>query len=195
MGGMFTKIYQLFDPRLDYKIIMIGLDGSGKTTMLYKLKLGEVVNTIPTVGFNVESVQYRNINFTVWDIGGQNSIRKLWTHYYSEVAAVIFVVDSTDVERLEEASEEIKKILAQSQLNGAVLLFLCNKQDLPQSLSMAEISDRLKLQTIRDRQWYLQPTVAIDGSGLFEGLDWMSNALRKNHHSQSSFKSYFWPFY
>ena len=55
--------------------LMVGLDAAGKTTILYKLKLGEVVTTIPTIGFNVEQVDYKNISFTVWDVGGQDKIR------------------------------------------------------------------------------------------------------------------------
>ena len=58
------------------RILMNGLDAAGKTTILYKLKLGEVVTTIPTIGFNVESLQYRNVNFTVWDVGGENNHHK-----------------------------------------------------------------------------------------------------------------------
>lgn len=61
---------------------MLGLDAAGKTTILYKLKLGESTITIPTIGFNVETVQYKNINFTVWDVGGQHLVRPLWKHYY-----------------------------------------------------------------------------------------------------------------
>ena len=74
----------------------VGLDAAGKTTILYKLKLGEVVTTIPTIGFNVETVHYKNITFTVWDVGGQDKIRPLWRHYYEDAQGLIFVVDSTN---------------------------------------------------------------------------------------------------
>merc|ERR1719414_1911262 len=87
----------------DMRILMVGLDAAGKTTILYKLKLGEVVTTIPTVGFNVETVEYKNLSFTVWDIGGQDKIRKLWRHYYLGSAGVIFIVDSNDRDRNEDA--------------------------------------------------------------------------------------------
>eukprot|EP00750_Incisomonas_marina_P025667 INCI5616.2.p2 GENE.INCI5616.2~~INCI5616.2.p2 ORF type:complete len:144 (+),score=21.76 INCI5616.2:93-524(+) len=86
-------------------ILMVGLDGAGKTTILYKLKLGEVTNTIPTVGFNVETVKYKNVSFNVWDVGGQAKLRKLWRHYYKDVGGVIFVVDSCDSARFEEAKK------------------------------------------------------------------------------------------
>merc|ERR1712006_10088 len=100
---------------------MVGLDAAGKTTMLYKMKLGEVDTTIPTIGFNVDSVEYRNINFTVWDIGGQDKIRKLWRHYYQGTDGVIFVIDSSDRDRIEDAREELMKLLDDEEMTDAVL--------------------------------------------------------------------------
>eukprot|EP01084_Bolivina_argentea_P177274 306591_1 len=92
MGGFFAKALEAltkFKGKKDYRILMVGLDAAGKTTILYKLKLGDVVTTIPTIGFNVETVEYKNINFTVWDVGGQDKIRPLWKHYYKGSQAVI----------------------------------------------------------------------------------------------------------
>merc|ERR1712187_340035 len=82
MGLAFTKIWQRLVGKTEMRILMVGLDAAGKTTILYKLKLGEVVTTIPTIGFNVETVEYKNLSFTVWDVGGQDKIRPLWRHYY-----------------------------------------------------------------------------------------------------------------
>merc|ERR1711881_91012 len=103
MGLAFTKLWQRMVGKQEMRILMVGLDAAGKTTILYKLKLGEVVTTIPTIGFNVETVEYKNINFTVWDVGGQDKIRPLWRHYYQQTQALIFVVDSNDRERLSTA--------------------------------------------------------------------------------------------
>lgn len=89
----------------------MGLDAAGKTTILYKLKLGEIVTTIPTIGFNVESVEYKNISFTVWDVGGQDKIRKLWRHYYQNTQGLIYVVDSSDTKRLPEAEQELSSMV------------------------------------------------------------------------------------
>lgn len=90
---------------------MLGLDGAGKTTILFKLKLGEVVSSIPTIGFNVETVEYKNIKFTVWDVGGQDSIRAMWKHYYQNADALIYVVDSSDRNRFDTAKEVLQKML------------------------------------------------------------------------------------
>ena len=99
---------------------MVGLDAAGKTTILYKLKLGEIVTTIPTIGFNVESVEYKNISFTVWDVGGQDKIRPLWRHYYANTQGVIFVVDSNDRDRVGEARDELHRMLNEDELRERV---------------------------------------------------------------------------
>ena len=103
MGMMFSKVFAGLIGKKDVRILMVGLDAAGKTTILYKLKLGEIVTTIPTIGFNVETVEYKNISFTVWDVGGQDKIRPLWRHYYQNTQGLIFVVDSSDRDRVDEA--------------------------------------------------------------------------------------------
>merc|ERR1712109_323801 len=100
MGGFFAKALDAIKGKTEHRILMVGLDAAGKTTILYKLKLAEVVTTIPTIGFNVETVEYKNINFIVWDVGGQDKIRPLWKHYYHNTQGIIFVVDSNDKERI-----------------------------------------------------------------------------------------------
>ena len=156
---------------------MVGLDAAGKTTILYKLKLGEIVTTIPTIGFNVETVEYKNINFTVWDVGGQDKIRPLWRHYFQNTQGLIFVVDSNDRERVGEAAEELSKMLNEDELRDAILLVFANKQDLPNAMSVAEVTEKLGLNQLRSRKWYIQSTCATSGDGLYEGLDWLSNTL------------------
>merc|ERR1711904_290427 len=102
MGIASSYIPRLFGKQ-QVRIIMQGLDAAGKTTILYKWKLGEVVTTIPTIGFNVETVEYKNISFTVWDVGGQDKIRPPWRHYYQNTQGLIFVIDSNDRERVGNA--------------------------------------------------------------------------------------------
>ncbi|CAF0859561.1 unnamed protein product [Adineta ricciae] len=160
------------------RILMVGLDAAGKTTILYKLKLGEIVTTIPTIGFNVETVEYKNISFTVWDVGGQDKIRPLWRHYFQNTQGLIFVVDSNDRERVGEARDELQRMLAEDELREAVLLIFANKQDLPNAMNAAEITDKLGLHSLRNRNWYIQATCATSGDGLYEGLDWLSNQLK-----------------
>jgi len=159
---------------------MVGLDAAGKTTILYKLKLGEIVTTIPTIGFNVETVEFKNISFTVWDVGGQDKIRPLWRHYFQNTQGLIFVVDSNDRERVAESAEELSKMLLEDELKDAVLLVFANKQDLPNALSVSELTDKLGLHALRNKTWHIESTCATQGTGLYEGLDWLSKELSKN---------------
>merc|ERR1719185_11130 len=178
MGLLMSKVWdRMLGYKKEMRILMVGLDNAGKTTVLYKLKLGEVVTTIPTIGFNVETVEYKNINFTVWDIGGQDKIRKLWRYYYEGTQGLIFVVDSNDRDRIEDAREELAKILGDDEMRDAVLLVFANKQDLPNSMTAAEVTDKLGLHNMRNRQWFIQSACATTGDGLYEGLDWLSRTL------------------
>merc|ERR1712150_218448 len=178
MGGMaFTKLWARLIGKCDARILMVGLDAAGKTTILYKLKLGEVVTTIPTIGFNVETVEYKSLTFTVWDVGGQDKIRPLWRHYYQGTNGLIYVVDSNDRDRSEDAREELTKMLNEDEMRDAVLLVFANKQDLPNAMTAAEVTEKLGLHNMRNRQWFIQSACATTGDGLYEGLDWLSRTL------------------
>jgi ADP-ribosylation factor protein 1 len=177
MGMLFSKLWTRMLGTKEMRILMVGLDAAGKTTILYKLKLGEVVTTIPTIGFNVETVEYKNISFTVWDVGGQDKIRPLWRHYYQGTQGLIFVVDSNDRDRVEDAREELDKMLNEDEMRDAVVLVFANKQDLPNAMPAAEVTDKLGLSSMRNRQWFIQSACATTGDGLYEGLDWLSRTL------------------
>ena len=134
-------LLRMFEKK-EMRILMVGLDAAGKTTILYRLKVGEIMTTLPTIGFNVETVEYKNISFTVWDVGGQDKIRPLWRHYYQLTQGLIFVVDSNDTDRLDEACYELHKMLKEEELRDASLLVLANKQDLPNAAPAAAIADK-----------------------------------------------------
>ena len=153
MGLSISSLLNKLFAKRQMRILMVGLDAAGKTTILYKLKLGEIVTTIPTIGFNVETVEYRNISFTVWDVGGQDKIRPLWRHYYQNTQGLIYVVDSSDAERVSEAQEELHKMLQEDELRDAIVLVFANKQDLPNALSVTELTSKLGLNQLR-RKWY-----------------------------------------
>lgn len=144
--------------------------------MFHLLQLGEVVTSVPTIGFNVETVEYRNISFTVWDVGGQNKLRPLWRHYYQGTQGLIFVVDSNDEARLSEAAHELHNLLSDDSMRDAIVLVLANKQDLPHAVSATTMCDALRLKSVKN-EWYIQPCTAVTSAGLFEGLDWLSKAL------------------
>jgi len=286
--GSFQSVFKRLFSKKEMRILVVVLDAAGKTTILYKLKLGEIVTTIPTIGFNVETVEYKNINFTVWDVGGQDKIRPLWRHYFQNTQGLIFVVDSNDRDRAAEARDELHRMLNEDELRDAVLLVFANKQvlriapthlptalaaaagrgagaaasrasrpqligrvigrrargdapphargrrtfavcprvpccvallccpavlpgaacwrsegqselwgpgargrvlsdvgrvlgvqDLPNAMNAADITDKLGLHSLRQRNWYIQATCATSGEGLYEGLDWLSGQLAK----------------
>lgn len=127
-SSLFNRLSTVFNRSSEVRILMLGLDNSGKTTILYHLQIGEVVSTIPTIGFNVETVQFKNIKFQVWDLGGQTSIRPYWRCYYANTQAVIFVVDSSDRERLPISKAELLAMLSEDELQEAKLLVFANKQ-------------------------------------------------------------------
>ncbi len=134
-----------------------------------------------SIGFNVETVEYKNISFTVWDVGGQDKIRPLWRHYYQNTQGIIFVVDSNDRERAEDAREELHRMLNEPELSEAVLLVFANKQDLPKAMKPADVAERLGLSSLRTRVWHIQGCCATTGDGLYEGLDWLSDTLAKRN--------------
>merc|ERR1719376_1513965 len=152
MGSYFSTLIDKIFPKTPSRILMVGLDNAGKTTILYKLKLGEVVTTLPTIGFNVETVEYKNICFTVWDVGGQDKIRPLWRHYFTNTQGLIFVVDSNDSERVEEAKNELSRMLSEEELKDTKILIFANKQDLPNALSCAELTEKLGLNELRGKE-------------------------------------------
>lgn len=131
MGGNLSKALSSLWKTKELRLLMLGLDAAGKTTILYKLKLNQSVTTIPTVGFNVETVTYKNVKFNVWDVGGQDKIRPLWRHYYTGTQGLVFVIDSQDRDRIDEARQELHRILSDREMRDCLLLVFANKQDLP----------------------------------------------------------------
>ncbi|KAI3618442.1 hypothetical protein CBS9595_002805 [Malassezia furfur] len=181
MGVTFSSLYDalwLWRREAPVRVLMLGLDSAGKTTILYRLQLGEVITTIPTIGFNVESVEYKNIKMQVWDLGGQSSIRPYWRCYYADTSAIIYVVDAADHERLATSRAELQAMLAEEELANAKLLVYANKQDLPNALDEGQVGAAIGLNELRDRQWSIWRCCAKDGTGLSEGLNWLVDALR-----------------
>eukprot|EP00455_Lapot_gusevi_P025396 TRINITY_DN2669_c0_g2_i1.p1 TRINITY_DN2669_c0_g2~~TRINITY_DN2669_c0_g2_i1.p1 ORF type:complete len:196 (-),score=55.33 TRINITY_DN2669_c0_g2_i1:286-873(-) len=195
MGASLSRLWDSLWGKLEARILLVGLDGAGKTTILYKLKLGELLTTVPTIGFNVETVEYKRVSFTMWDVGGQEKIRPLWRHYYQGIEAIIFVIDAADRERIDDtqgyqhsAKEELQYMLASNELQNATLLVLANKQDLPGSMSVSQVTESLGLnslsRSIPARPWHVQACCAVTGDGLYQGLDWLSDtveARRRGH--------------
>ncbi|XP_004505613.1 uncharacterized protein [Cicer arietinum] len=179
MGQAFRKLFDTFFGNTEMRVVMLGLDAAGKTTILYKLHIGEVLSTVPTIGFNVEKVQYKNVIFTVWDVGGQEKLRALWRHYFNNTDGLIYVVDSLDRERLGKAKQEFQTIINDPFMLNSVILVFANKQDLRGAMTAREVCEGLGLFDLKNRKWHIQGTCALKGDGLYEGLDWLSSTLKE----------------
>ncbi|KAJ6800351.1 putative ADP-ribosylation factor-like protein 5 [Iris pallida] len=177
MGALMSRFWFMLFPASEYKIVVVGLDNAGKTTTLYKLHLGEVVTTNPTVGSNVEELVYKNIRFEVWDLGGQDRLRASWATYYRGTHAVIVVIDSTDRARISIMKDELFRLLQHGDLEHSVVLVFANKQDLKDAMSPAEITDALSLHSIKTHDWHIQACCAITGEGLYDGLGWIAQKV------------------
>jgi small GTP-binding protein len=167
--------FSLF-PKRKVRAHLLGLDAAGKTTILYQLKLGEVVSTIPTVGFNVETIEYKNISLNIWDVGGSESIRTQWKKHLENVEVIIYVVESHENDRLIESRDTLKELLKEEALRDSLLLVYANKMELPYA-DIIEVTKQLELNSITGRDWHIQGSNATTGDGLYEGLDWVVKKL------------------
>ena len=160
---------------------MVGLDAAGKSSILYRLKLGEAIPVCTTVGFNVETVSSATdgMLFEVFDIRGSDKLQALWQHYYPGCLAAVFVVDSSARARIGEARAWLQTLLAAGEISGAPVLVYANKQDVTGAMTAAEVTEELGLGAIRGREWHVQPASVVTGAGLAEGLDWLASAVRR----------------
>uniref|UniRef100_A0A8C1VMW8 ADP-ribosylation factor-like protein 3 n=1 Tax=Cyprinus carpio TaxID=7962 RepID=A0A8C1VMW8_CYPCA len=165
--GLFSVIEKLKGTaELELRIVLLGLDNAGKTTLLKQLA-SEDVNTItPTQGFNIKSVTCDAMKLNVWDIGGQRKIRPFWKKYLENTDLLIYVIDSADKKRFEETGLELSELIDEENLKGVPLLIFANKQDLATASPASEIAEGLNLHTYRDREWQIQACSAVSGEGV-----------------------------
>lgn len=160
----------------EVRILVLGLDNAGKTTIVRKF-CGESIDTIePTLGFSIKTITHKNYSLNIWDVGGQRTIRAYWRNYFEQTDGLIWVVDSSDRERLQMCREELMKLLQQEKLMGASLVIFANKQDLGGALTLEEIRDVLGLETeanFEKRHWSIFACSAVTGEGLSRGIDWI----------------------
>ncbi len=175
MGNPLSYMKKLFSKK-EAKVLMLGLDAAGKTTILYQFKLGLTVETIPTMGFVYESIQHKNFKLSVWDVAGQDSLRSLWKHYYQNTKAVIFVVDSSDKKRIGLARDELHKIISDEELKESCLLLLANKTDL-KVMSAEEVAAFVDFDKIKNQKKKCFGVSAIKGEGLTSALDWLADNI------------------
>eukprot|EP00927_Polykrikos_kofoidii_P053956 TRINITY_DN48469_c0_g1_i1.p1 TRINITY_DN48469_c0_g1~~TRINITY_DN48469_c0_g1_i1.p1 ORF type:complete len:185 (-),score=33.39 TRINITY_DN48469_c0_g1_i1:123-677(-) len=171
--GLLKILRKMKQEEKELRILMLGLDNAGKTTILKKFN-GEPTDTVsPTLGFNIKTLEYEGFKLNIWDVGGQRTIRSYWRNYFEATDGLVWVVDSADRPRLEDCRSELDQLLQEERLAGATLLIFANKQDLPGALSAVEIRDFLGLERIQRRHWCILPCSAYTGEGLLEGVKWL----------------------
>ncbi|KAL8841234.1 MAG: hypothetical protein Q9205_001936 [Flavoplaca limonia] len=175
----------------EMRILMLGLDNAGKTTIVKKL-MNEDVNTVsPTLGFIIRTIDYEGYKLNIcgcsiligitftdrdqWegDVGGQKTLRTYWRNYFEKTDALIWVVDSADRLRTEDCRKELAGLLLEERLQGASLLVLSNKTDIAGSMSDEEIRKALALDSIMTHKWTIIQCSAITGSNIQEGIKWV----------------------
>lgn len=183
----------------EVNVLCLGLDNSGKTTIINQLKpahssnhLGplspewkhasqaQAQDIVPTIGFNIEKFKTSSLSFTVFDMSGQGKYRNLWEHYYKDSHAIIFVIDSGDKLRMVVAKEELDTLLNHEEMRDKKIpvLFFANKMDLQEAMSSNKVTQMLSLESIKDKPWHICASNAIKGEGLQEGLDWLQGHIK-----------------
>ncbi|GAB68166.1 ADP-ribosylation-like factor [Plasmodium cynomolgi strain B] len=156
------------------RIIILGLDNAGKTTIVKRLLGEDIYKVSPTFGFTIETLQFDKHLINIWDIGGQKSIRHFWKNYYENVDGIIYVIDSSDLFRIQLCSYELKQILKEERLYGCSLLILSNKVDIENSSKVEQIVEILKLNEMNiDRHWCINECSAFSGKGLLKSFMWL----------------------
>ncbi|XP_029363818.1 ADP-ribosylation factor-like protein 4D [Echeneis naucrates] len=190
MGNQLTDVAPnapLFPSFQSLHVVVIGLDSAGKTSLLYRLKLQEFVETVPTKGFNMEwiklpmgNIKTNTTMFQVWDVGGQEKVRPLWKSYTRKTDGLVFVVDAAETERMEEAKLELHKITCSAENHGVPILILANKQDLGGAMAAPEVEKILALHEMRSSTLHhTQGCSAFNGQGLQPGLEKLYEMILK----------------
>lgn len=177
--GLLSYIRKLRKQEKEARILVLGLDNAGKTTILKTLSEEDITHIMPTKGFNIKNLAHEDFKLTVWDVGGQKALRPYWANYFQGTDALVFVIDSADRKRLAESGSELQMLLDEDDLTGIPLLIFANKQDLLQALPADEISETLTLQNITKRQWSIVACSAKSKEGLQEGMEWLVSQIPK----------------
>ncbi|KAJ8276313.1 hypothetical protein COCON_G00080650 [Conger conger] len=173
--GLFSVIQKLKGTtEQELRIVLLGLDNGGKTTLLKKLASEDINTVTPTQGFNIKSVTSHGMKLNVWDIGGQRKIRTFWKKYLENTDLLIYVIDSADKKRFEETGLELAELIDEENMKDVPVLIFANKQDLATASPASEIAEGLNLHTYRDRKWQIQACSALSGEGVQDGMNWIS---------------------
>ncbi|KAG2345015.1 ARF/SAR superfamily [Suillus weaverae] len=194
--GLLTIIRKSRQKEREMRILFLGLDNAGKTTILKKINGEDISSVSPTLGFNIKTFIHRKYTLNIWDVGGQRTLRPYWRNYFEQTDAIVWVVDSGDRMRMRDCREELHNLLLEDRLSGASLLVFANKQDIHGSMSDLEISEAsfltiqraLDLPGIKSHNWKIWSCSAVTGLNLIQGLDWVvEDVAHRLYYSSTSF--------
>ncbi|KEI40588.1 uncharacterized protein L969DRAFT_93132 [Mixia osmundae IAM 14324] len=186
MPGLLTIIRKQRIKERQMRLLILGLDNAGKTTVVKSLCKEDLASISPTVGFIIKTIVYSGYTLNIWDVGGQQSLRPFWRNYFEATDAICWVVDSSDRGRLQDCKRELHDLLAEERLGSASILIFANKQDLSGALSCNEISQILDLDTIKRHDWRIQPCSALKAENLTAGFDWAVRTVSKRVYYAST---------
>ncbi|XP_059060699.1 ADP-ribosylation factor-related protein 1 [Achroia grisella] len=190
---MYTLVhgfYKYLIQKDEYCVLILGLDNAGKTTYLeatktkftkkYKAMNPNRITT--TVGLNIGKIDVDGVLLNFWDLGGQQELQSLWDKYYAECHAVIYIVDSSDRDRVSESKETFDRMIASEHLSGVPLLVLANKQDIPDCMGVHTVKPifNQNAHLIGARDIMLMATSALNGDGVDEGIRWLVDCIKRN---------------
>jgi small GTP-binding protein len=182
MGNWFSNVWErLFGEKRELKLVIVGLDAAGKTTIINQMRFNEFGQTAPTIGVNTEDIQIKNVNIKVFDLAGQEKMRNVWKYYYSSIEGIIFVLDATRTDRVQDARDELLSLLANEEAKHIPVLVFANKQDLPSALKSNEIIDLLGIGDYVNKKPMsivrVQEASAKLDQGLLEGFEWIVDKI------------------
>ncbi|XP_068669301.1 uncharacterized protein [Aristolochia californica] len=192
MFSLFYGLWKYMFSKTEFRVLILGTDKAGKTTLLEKLKTlysnleGLPPDRIvPTVGLNIGRIEASNTKLVFWDLGGQMGLRTIWEKYYEEAHAIIYVIDAACPSRFEDSKSALEKVLRHGDLEGAPLLILANKQDLSGSVSSDELERYLDLKELDERPYTFEAVSAYDGTGIKDAIDWLVDAMGRSKRTET----------
>ncbi len=177
--GLIGYLKKMKNANKGAKLLVLGLDCSGKTTILKAVADEEISNIQPTQGFNIKSLKVEGVNLAIWDLGGQKVLREYWSNYFKGTNVLVYVIDAADIGRLEESGNELSNLLKEIELKNVPVLIFANKQDLVHAMEPDDITEKLKLDMIDDRDWMILACSATNNEGLKEGFEWAIRNMKK----------------
>ncbi|CAA2981577.1 ADP-ribosylation factor-related protein 1-like [Olea europaea var. sylvestris] len=192
MFSLFYGLWKRIFTKIEFHVLILGIDKAGKTTLLEKLKTRYTNleglppdRIVPTVGLNIGRVEVSNAKLVFWDLGGQPGLRSIWEKYYEEAHAVVYVIDAACPSRFEDSKSALDKVLRHEDLQGSPLLILANKQDLEDAVSADELAQYLDLKKLDESLYTFQGVSAVDGLGIKESINWLIDAMERSKRTET----------